>query len=433
MKKLLFLLLLILQVAAANAQPPSINITLPALPSDQTALWGTGANVFNIAVTGNLCMLNESTVLVNIKNGGSIVCGGTTAASAISSGISMPAASCIGSKSWNGSLANSLLNQTCVLPAGTYELCVQFYGRGTNGQENKLLLEKCKPFVITAKEQSSCTAPINVNPTANKQFTETEINSAIIFNWTPFIMARQGIVTYKLLVWEVEEGQNNFQAMYSNSTIIEKDIKGQTRYTALPGSFEKRPGTYVWRVIAVDENGKPLCATAQSEPTNFMVVAKQTNNNPTSCCANKIDIKTQNVNVTSDVMTITQPFNISPVNIKKITTEIISFEDNMSDTSCMKCTSHDIWDYNFIAHNTASWNSGPVYNGSPVNATAYYPSKMIEWHCNKQGNLNMIFKISLPGNKSGCTRKGKICIKYRFEDANCVTCEEVICYDFTAN
>ncbi len=422
-----------LQLLAANAQAPSINITLPALPSDQTAFWGTGANVFNIAVTGNLCMLNESTVLVNIRNSGSIICGGTTASSAVSSGISMPAASCIGSKSWNGSLANSLLNQTCVLPPGTYELCVQFYGRGTNGQENKLLLEKCKPFVITAKEQSSCTAPINVNPTANKQFTEAEINSAITFNWTPFIMARQGIITYKLLVWEVEEGQNNFQAMYGNSTIIEKDIKGQTRYTALPGSFEKRPGTYVWRVIAVDENGKPLCATAQSEPTNFVVVAKQSNNTPSTCCANKIDIKTQNVNVTSDVMTVTQPFNISPVNIKKITTEIISFEDNMSDTSCMKCTGHDTWDYNFIAHNTASWNSGPVYNGSPVNSSSYYPSKMIEWHCNKQGNLNMIFKISLPGNNSGCTRKGKVCIKYRFEDINCVTCEEVICYDFTAN
>ena len=433
MKKLLFLLLITLQIATASAQAPSINITLPALPSDQTALWGTGANVFNIAVTGNLCILNESTVLVNIKSGGSIICGGTNAASATNAGISMPAASCIGSKSWNGSLANSLLNQNCVLAPGTYELCVQFYGRGNNGQENKLLLEKCKPFVITAKEQSSCTAPINVNPTANKQFTETEINSAITFNWTPFIMARQGMVTYKLLVWEVEEGQNNFQAMYGNSTLMEKDIKGQTRYTALPGSFEKRPGTYVWRVIAVDENGKPLCATAQSEPTNFMVVAKQSNNNPTTCCTNKIDMKTQNVNVTADVMTVTQPFNISPVNIKKITTEIISFEDNMSDTSCMKCTAHDNWDYNFIAHNTASWNSGPAYNGSPVNASSYYPSKMVEWHCNKQGNLSMIFKISLPGNASGCTRKGKICIKYRFEDINCVTCEEIICHDFTAN
>lgn len=651
-------------------QAPTITINLPPNPNPDTSQWGTGSNIFNILVAGaNMNMLFESNILVNIRSNGVVKCGGINSASAQPSNIATASP-----KSWVGTSAQAVLGQDCVLNPGSYEICVQFYGTRNGAASNKLLLEKCMPFTIANKEQEVCSPPINVNPIKNKVFEEKDLLSLTTFNWSPIISSYRGIVTYRLFVWEVEEGETNSQAIYNNQTIIQEDIKGQTRYTAKPGIIEKRTAKYVWRVIALDAEGNPICKNAQSEPTNFEVkilkqndpintpcgngdfessildptqwaagytkisggnnstfsppfnlIMQPTNGNPVdaplntgcgnqanenhhvivsagfdanipalsrvppstipnkyalrlgnncpgcgteriqkkfvvtagntdykfmyalvfeaphtlvdnpslwvrvfdasntpitgivyldplsslpmdravsdiknpywktykgmlyrdwacaridlsklvgqtitveiltndcaqcghwgygyfdnfcvgcdnnpppkdTCCKENIEEKNNTVVVTSlNVLTIAQNFNISPKNIKKITAEIISFEEDPVTVSCMKCVAKENWVGNFIGTNTESWNSGTAMNASPVNSDGYYPAKMVEWNCNQQGNLSLNFKIALPGTETGCIRKGKIGIRYSFTDIDCVSCEKIIYYNYTSN
>ena len=771
MKKLFFILVFCQWVAVG--QTPSISINLSPNPSADTATWGSGNNIFNIVVAGaNMAMLQESDVLVTIKSNGTLKCGGT-AASAQASNIVGNAP-----KSWIGTAAQGLLNQECILSPGSYEVCVQFFGF-KNGPVRGVLLEKCVPFTIPDKQQEVCSPPLNVNPTNQKEFSDKDLLSIITFNWSPIISSYKGLVTYQLVVWEVEDGQTNAQAIYNNQPIIQIDVKGQTRYVTRPGLIEKRNAKYVWRVIALDAEGNIICKTSESEPTNFEVkipevvstcidfegeynisnwkpfyvattslktdlphknylqlvddqgpsfavdyvdfagnwLEKGKNGclcfdymvdwegkadkvtrspafflyhgipistagsgvsfgtsyyrawiipNPTmpvivdaqwrnfclpialsangqlpsnafgqwqvvkdgvvltgaaACvawdyliqnvtgfclgtdyngapselvnfdnfcwsCSDKVDnpvviccdettkegcliidksdmtivcngvdkegktiykvsnIKLKNtssskaktgltsniagtnyvsaspsgsfaiknispvssnpissgqeINISFDVsglvgsslmftiegamlsknaecdkifeikidklpecsictycldkknseiklgsnivattplniMTIAQDFTIAPKNIKRVTAEIISFDEDAVTESCMKCIVKENTVGNFIGSNTETWNSGMAMNGSPVNSDGYYPAKTIEWHCNKQGTLQFNFKIALPGAEVGCKRKGKVGIRYSFTDVDCITCEKIIYYNFTTN
>lgn len=776
MKNIILLFISFLCLSAFG-QTPNITINLPANPNADTSQWGSGSNIFNIFVAGsNMNSLIESDILVTIQSGGSVKCGSYNSTNAPSSNISSNTP-----KSWVGSSAQGLLGQDCILTPGTYEVCVQFFG-SYNSPVKKLIVEKCIPFTIPDKEQEICSPPINVNPTDTKVFTGTDLTSLITFNWSPIVSSYHGIVTYRLFVWEVEDGQTNAQAIYNNSPIIQEDIKGQPRYTSKVNTFEKRNAKYVWKVIALDSEGNPICKNNQSEPTNFSfevpnevlscmdfegqnnlsnwvgfyvsnktiqidiphkhylqlvdgsgpsfainyidfkgnwiekgkdgclcfdymvdwegkadkitrspamflyqgapvvtsgsgvsfgssyirawiipntslpeIVDTEWRNfcipislskngelpsnsfgqwqvstqagvlsgtaaalawdnliqnvsgfalgtdynaspselvnfdnfcwskcdkieieNPKNCCdettkegcliidktkmkiecngvdkdgktiykisgitlkntstnkwktglttntsgtnyvssnptssfmvqnilplsknpistgdevnisfeahqvtgtsiqfyvdasilknndglecdkhflinidkfpscnsciyctdetKSKITIGTKTVAVTAlNIMTIAQDFTISPKNIKRITAEIISFEENPVTTTCMKCNANESWVNKFISHNTESWNSGFALNGSPVNSDGYYPASMVEWNCNQQGNLKLNFKIALAGKESGCTRKGKIVIRFSFTDIDCITCEKIIYYDYTSN
>ena len=412
-----------------QGQAPTITINLP--PNPDTSQWGTGSSVFNILVAGaNMNMLFESNILVNIKSNGVVKCGAPTSSSAQPSNISSASP-----KSWIGTSAQALLGQDCVLTPGSYEVCVQFYGSRNGVASSKLLLEKCMPFTIADKEQEVCSPPKNVNPTNNKIFEEKDLLSLITFNWSPIISSYRGIVTYRLFVWEVEDGETNSQAIYNSEPIIQEDVKGQPRYTAKPGIIEKRTAKYVWRVIALDTEGNPICKNAQSELTNFEVKIPEKQEEPKKdCCTEKIEPVKNTVNVSAlNIMTLAQDFTIGSKNIKKITVEIISFEEDTVSTSCMKCVAKENWVGNFIGTNTESWNSGTAMNGSPVNSDGYYPAKMVEWNCNQQGSLSLNFKIALAGSETGCTRKGKIGIRYSFTDIDCVTCEKIVYYNYTSN
>ncbi len=663
------------------AQGVNINITLPANPPANTGNWGQGSAIFTITTSGNMASLINSNMLVFIKSGSNVVCGSNNPASAQPSNISNNAP-----KTWSGSSAAGLLAQNCILPAGQYEICVQFYGYGAVGtvqQERKLLAEKCKPFVIVDKPQESfCSPPNNIKPTNNNVFTDVEVGKTITFNWSPLIKPQSSNITYHLLVWEVEDGQSNTQAMYSNLTVIDKIITAQTRFVAIPNTLEKREGLYVWRVIAEDDNGKPICDNAKSEPTNFKVTAptkkenkdtlntkcgngdfedgkldptewsggftkivygnnsayaapfnttiqptnglpldaplstgcgNQANENhhvivtvgadptvpmlqrvppsvvankfalrlgnnckgygaekiskkflvgasdkelkfmyalvfeaphsftsnpslwvkvyngsgalvpgivyldplnplpmdravsdltnpywntyysnpqdssklvlwrdwacakidlsslagqiitveiitndcafgahygygyvdnfcigcdnnppPDNCCTEEIKIKSDKITLVKDSLNIQQNFNFSPKNITNVVAEIVYVEEENMDPNCMDCTKYVNSPFHFISKNTATWGSAAPHNASPSNSTAKYPSKIIKWATNKQGNVKFDFNIGLPGTIAGstCKHKGKICIRYLFTDADCKVCEKMICYTY---
>jgi hypothetical protein len=98
----------------------------------------------------------------------------------------------------------------------------------------------------------------------------------------------------------------------------------------------------------------------------------------------------------------------------------------------MDCTKFLNSPFHFISKNTATWGSAAPHNASPSNSTAMYPSKIIKWATNKQGNVKFDFNIGLPGTIPGssCKHKGKICIRYLFTDADCKVCERMICYTY---
>ena len=667
----------------AYAQGVNISITLPANPPATTGQWGQGTNVFIINASGNMASMQSSDMLVFIKKGSTVVCGSNNVASAQPSGITS-----IAPKTWTGATANGLLGQNCSLTPGTYELCVQFYTKPLTQGRRELIAEKCKTFNIAGKEggQSEiCSPPNNINPTNGKLFTEAEVGKPITFNWSPLVKPQAGKITYHLMVWEVEDGQSNTQAMYNNLTVIDKEITAQTKYVAPPNTFEKREAKYVWRVIALNEEGKPICETSKSDATNFSVaqpLAKKENDeqlntkcgdgdfetgkidptewsggyteidfdnasyvapfnntilpanglpvdaplksvagcysgsqanenhqvivsvgtdskvpllqkvppssvsnkyslrlgndcpqngterivkkflvgandkelkfmyalvfqaphdltdnpslwvkvydasntlvpnivylDPTSttpkdravsdlsnpfwkiyvtkpdssdfalwrdwtcaridlsslagqiirveimtndcaqgahygygyidnfcvgcdnnpepavCCQEEIKVKSDKITVVKDNLNIQQNFNFSPTNIRSVVAEIISVEEENMDPNCMECTKFLTSPFHFVSANTATWGSNPPHKASPSNSTAKYPSKIIKWACNKQGNVKFDFNIGLPGTVTGssCKHKGKICIRYFFTDDNCITCEKVICYNY---
>ncbi|MET0393694.1 MAG: hypothetical protein ABW019_11165 [Chitinophagaceae bacterium] len=364
-------------------------------------------------------------LVIQIRNGSGLVCG-----SSVNSPIALDNFTV---RNFQAAQLTGYLGQCPPLQPGSYTICVQFFN------EDKLPVsrEVCKEFTVIG-EPTACSPPRNITPVNGKVFLEKDLIMPVVFTWSPVMPFDRNGVTYQLTIWEVEEGQTDGQAAYNNLPVLEQDVQGQTRYVLRPGFLERRNARYVWKVIALNERGEPVCKTAQSELSVFttQIAQKEASDPPppSDCCNDSIKLVNNTVSLApGDVLAIAQQFAISPVNIKKVTAEIISVEEEPIDTSCMKCNGKEDWAYQFISHNTASWNSSPALNGTPVNSGSYYPARMVEWNCNQQGNLQLNFKISLPGTATGCVRKGKICIRYGFTDSNCKTCERIICYSFETN
>jgi hypothetical protein len=368
-----------------------------------------------------------------IKQGGARVCGNTQATAAfvnIAPTHNFTTAEIVGN-----------LNSCPKLRAGSYTLCVKFFSEDPRQQGEAK--EVCKEFRVEDAVQQFCSPPQNINPRDGQIFTEKDFLIPKIFTWTPFISSTKTIVTYKLTVWGVEEGQSVAQAMYDNLPVLQEDVKAQTRYTSKPNTWERRNATYIWRVEALDLEGKPLCNTNKSEPTQFKIVIaeKNTEEQPDStaeehCCKDSIKNISNTVNVLSGTqLNIVQNFTISPNNITKINAEIAFVTESVSDTSCRKCTTNEAAVWNFMPMNKAIWNSGLPNNAAPFNASGSYPAQNIIWFCNAQGNLKFDLKMALPGVpiSPSCKRKGKVGIRFKFTDKDCKTCEQYIMYDYTIN
>lgn len=263
MRKILGLLLLLasMQLAAQTYPITSINISLPANPDANTANWGSGTSLFTItanakAVNGRVDgYVTESKILVTIKKGGAKVCGSFTANSAPVSNFNTL------TKVWSGSNAVSLLGQGCVLPAGEYELTVQFFGAGAAGLA-PLSEEKTKPFSIRAKEQLSYQPPQAISPANGMVLSEADTKKPITFRWTTVVPKPQEPVTYRLRIWQLMQGQTGTQAMRTNQPTITKDVDNMTQ--AIINNLIDGPCKlpylcdFVWNVQALNREGKSI-------------------------------------------------------------------------------------------------------------------------------------------------------------------------------
>ncbi|HEV8081143.1 MAG TPA: hypothetical protein VGP43_10540 [Chitinophagaceae bacterium] len=259
MRKLLSLLLLAVSVQVFSQSYPitAITISLPANPDASTIKWATGPSMLTITASAKPVngrtdpRLESGKILVSIKKGGTKICGSYTPASAPSANFNAA------TKVWTGNNAVSLLGQECILPAGDYEFCVQFFGQGPTGLA-PLSEEKCKPFSIADNTQQSFNPPINVTPVDNKVFTENEIKTPITFRWTPVIPKPRETVTYRVRVWQLMQGQNGMQAIKSNTPDISRDVDNLTQASVIVQLRQPPPTAFIWNVQALNRDGKPI-------------------------------------------------------------------------------------------------------------------------------------------------------------------------------
>ena len=256
-----FVLIFSTQISAQTFPITSINISLPANPDTKTANWGTGSSMFTI--TANARTINgkiddrvrDCKILVVIKKNGSKICGSNT-------GNTAPLANFnTSTKVWSGANATSLLAQECTLPAGDYELCVQFFVDGAIGT-TPISEEKRKQFTIKGPEQINFQSPQNISPVDGTIISESDMKKPITFRWTPLVPKPQEPTTYRLKVWQLMQGQTGAQAMRTNQPIITKDVDNITQavVTNIITGPCKPPYLcdFVWNVQAVNKEGKTL-------------------------------------------------------------------------------------------------------------------------------------------------------------------------------
>lgn len=152
------------------------------------------------------------------------------------------------------------------IPDDNYRLCTQLINP-TTGNALTSQAPQCKMFTIIAFQ-----APILISPQSEAKVTTSNLRG-MLFRWSPATPAALFIVTYKLQVWEVLDGQDNVTALRSNLPIVEKNYRGvlQVQWPIdflLPEAGKK----YVWTITAIDDEERNLVeGFGVSEPFGFSV------------------------------------------------------------------------------------------------------------------------------------------------------------------
>lgn len=270
MKRILCLLIAWSSLATMAQQYPvsSISITLPPQPAPNIGDWSmpfliaAQARLVNGQVPGNLI---ESRILVTIKKNGTKFCGNYTPQNAPMSVFNSP------TKTWSGGMAINLVSTNCEMPAGTYELCVQFFTSSLPAMP--LSNEVCKSFIIQDRNNNptNYTPPQNIMPFDGKQFSAQETGLPIQFRWTPVTPKPKGDILYKIRLYEIMPGQSKIQAQ-GNAPIEEKEVRNETQTTFRLG---KRNNAILWGVEAVSAEripGGPAPKNyGKSEATQFSI------------------------------------------------------------------------------------------------------------------------------------------------------------------
>ena len=271
MKIKLVFFCLIFSIAAAAQNLINVSpFTIPKQVAANTAEWGNLPAMMvmaNLAGQTPVSSVEDSKVAFTIKSNGAKVCGGKLFDAGFNGRTRIYKASEI-----VGMLGN------CVLKPGSYQLCVQFFGKNLAQGTVPLSDEKCSSteFIIenpnagVTPAAGTYTPPQNISPADKKTFTENEIKAPLTFRWTPLVPKPRDNVIYKLRVWQLMQGQNSTAAIKTNQPVIEEEIKDQTQFVYRKGwDGVVKGGTkrsLVWSVETLNSQGSKL---ATSEPTGF--------------------------------------------------------------------------------------------------------------------------------------------------------------------
>ncbi len=251
MKQIFSLLITFCTLTAFGQYPvSSINITIQNNPPANTADWVTATPSLMITAQAKLVQgkmdprVQEGRVLFIIKKNGSKFCGSFNQQTAPLANFSSA------SKSYSGAVAVGLLGNACVLPAGEYQLCVQFFS--SYAPIEALSAEACKTFTIAGPRQESHSAPRNMKPVDGKVFSIAEANLPVTFNWLGVLPKPTTDVIYKLRIVEWRADQSSQQALQMNTPIDVIEVKNITNTTY---RLAQKYNSLAWDVTAISAEG----------------------------------------------------------------------------------------------------------------------------------------------------------------------------------
>lgn len=315
MKRIISLLITLCSLAAMGQYPvSSISITIANNPPANTADWVTAMPPLMITAQAKLVQgkmdprVQESRILVTIKNGSNKICGSFTQQTAPLANFNSA------TKNWSGAVAIGLLGNSCVLQPGTYQLCVQFFS--SYAPIEPLSNEVCKSFTIADTKQSTVIAPQNLMP-PDGFITPSPNNGQLTLRWTkPQVVPPAPVnsdIMYKVRIIEIKEGQSKTQALQTNTPLDIIEVKNLTQ---TPYSLHRevdptgRPSSIVWFVEATNTervNGQEPKSYGKSEPTT--VTFKKSDE----------DAKLKELKKYTDTTDSAPPKNVLPVDGKNFT------------------------------------------------------------------------------------------------------------------
>jgi hypothetical protein len=248
--------LLCLTTGCLNAQ--TIQLILPPNPSPYISDWQTTPGAATLIINNTQNKDIDVKIKTELFNGSGEMLAHTQASKmpvlTVPPGLSTYNVEDIfplSAVSYNGGKVN-IVAQSGRIPDDHYRFCVYLTDPLTGSPIGQSVNE-CKGFVIKAYQ-----APVLIAPHDLETIPQVGING-MIFRWTPVTPSANIIVTYRLQIWEVLEGQNNVTALRTNQPIVEKDLKGilQTQWPvefALPEVGR----SYVWTVTPLDDQERKL-------------------------------------------------------------------------------------------------------------------------------------------------------------------------------
>ena len=269
MKKIkLLLLLLVLGTASAYSQLQQIKIVSFTVKNQLPAVidnWGTTpGSVILVAQLPPTIRVKGIRLMVQIKAGGAIICSNSSAG-----GMQVDEFT---TRTFSANELTGSLQGCHDLKEGSYSLCVQFY----NVDRVAISNEACREFTVEVPKDIDYAPPTLITPDNGKAYTEAELSRPVTFRWTPLVPKPREVVTYRLKVWQLMQGQNGTQAMRSNQPIITKDVETITQ-AVVNGIYTgpcKPPYLcdFIWQVQALNKEGKPMGRNqGNSEPYTFKV------------------------------------------------------------------------------------------------------------------------------------------------------------------
>jgi len=162
--------------------------------------------------------------------------------------------------------------RTGMIPADTYTLCINLVDPSTN---QPLLDEPaCQTFLITSYQPPVLLQPVD----GEEVFSEITLHPDFV--WVPVIPAPDGVVNYRLTVFEILEDQYPAEAFRSNTAIIDEYIVGMTQFIWPAYYPDPEVGmSYVWGIQALDSQDRPI-GEPEGRSELFTFHMRRTGRNP---------------------------------------------------------------------------------------------------------------------------------------------------------
>jgi hypothetical protein len=279
MKKLKFLATCLLfcllanNLAAQLQQIKIVNFTVKnALPANIDSWTSTPGALVLTAQKSPGTQVREPMMILQIRSGSATICGNTMATAKRIDPFDV--------RVFNTADLTGLLGNCKELKAGSYTICVQFF----NIDKVPVSRELCKEFIVedAAVEYSP---PALIVPDNGKKISAQELQTVMMFRWTPLVPKPKEPVTYRLKVWQLMQGQNGTTAMRTNPPIVTKDVDNITQ-AAISGILTGpcRPPylcDFIWSVQALNRNGKPMGNNnGISDPYSFGIAEQEVTKAP---------------------------------------------------------------------------------------------------------------------------------------------------------